>query len=541
MKLVWKRICSVHISTFLISVTSTSIVFGVSFGERFNQLSNRLPGSAFSDSGFLAGRFVSMRESGLNPFALGNLTAIGWPYGVNNRAPINYTAPLSVLVNFFGFAWAGPISQHLLFSILGVLVSGVCVAVVVRKHTNSFALSMAASLATVTGSPMLHWAQEAPSYAYIGLLVVLLDYACEAVNNVSIRNNAKSIGCFLICFWWLQYFALFSVILLLSVVIVSIAQNRRAPFNFLTWHVVALFVGIVPYVGVRIFTPSAVPNRLNTDGSALALNLNEIISTDSYFYIGRAIVVGFGLFIFLWISKKHFSKSNLQSLSCAAWSGLVAIVLCLLFLGNWNEGPFLFTSRWISTLVPQFRHGKYSAHLIQIVLIFCICELIQRTNKRLFVVHLLALTLMSVTLIDGMRQDFSGGDRLLQLVKTPSAVELLAQYPKGPVANFPWELSSEFGATSDATPCLRQAVTHKPVVNVCDYDEPPTRLIQQVQLTSSCNKLGVLKSAGVKYLIVDFSSNQPVLMNCIKLNKSIKLIATSDDVTVWQFLSLTRR
>jgi hypothetical protein len=341
---------------------------------------------------------------------------------------------------------------------------------------------MAASLATVAGSPMLHWAQEAPSYAYVGLLVLFIDYACEAVNNASKRNIAKSVGCFLICFWWLQYFALFSVFILFSVVVVSIAQKRRVSFDFLAWHVVALFVGIMPYVGVKTLLPSAVPNRLETDRSALALNLNEIFSTDSYFYIGRAIVISFGVFVILWTSKKLFSKTFLQSLSCVAWSGLVTIVFCLLFLGNWNHGPFQYTSQWVSTVVPQFRHGKYSAHLIQIILIVCICELIQRTNKKWFVVSLLALTVSSLTLIDGMRQDFSGGDRLLQLIKTPLAVKTLAQYPKGPVANFPWELSSEFGSTSDATPCLRQAVTHQPVVNVCDYDEPPTRLVQQVQL-----------------------------------------------------------
>jgi hypothetical protein len=539
-KLIWKQVRSVHTAIFLISVSSTSIVFGLFFGDRFNQLSNRLPGSTYSDSGFLAGRFVSMRESGLNPFAQGKLMAIGWPSGINNRAPINYTAPLSVLVNFYGFAWAGPIAQHLLFSILGVLVSGICVAAVVRKHTNSYSLAMAASVATVAGSPMLHWAQEAPNYAYVGMLILFMDYACEAVNNASKRNITKSIGLFLICFWWLQYFALFSVFILFSVVVVSIAQKRRVSFDFLAWHAVALFVGIMPYIGVKILLPSAVPNRLETDRSPFALNLKEILSTDSYFYIGRAIAISFCGFFILWTSKKLCSKTFLQSLSCVVWSGLVTTVFCFLFLGNWNHEPFQYTSQLISTLVPQFRHGKYSAHLIQMILIVCICELIQRTNKRWFVVPLLALTFSSLTLIDGMRQDFSGGDRLLQLVKTPLAVEILTQYPKGPVANFPWELSSEFGSTSDATPCLRQAVTHQPVVNVCDYDEPPTRLIQQVQLTSSCNKLGILRSAGVKYLIVDFSSNQPALMNCIELNRSVQLLAYSDDVTVWQFLSSSR-
>ena len=358
MKLKWRHIYAIYTGTFLISIASTIMIYGWFFRDRFNQLSNRLPGSTISDSGFLAGRFVSMRESGLNPFAQGKLTAIGWPTGVNNRAPINITAPLSVLVNFYGFAWAGANAQHLLFSILGILLSGFCVAMVVRKHVNSYSLAMVASLATVTGSPMLHWAQEAPSYGYIGFLVLLMDYASEAMTNESRKNNAKSVGCFLICFWWLQYFALFSVFILLSVVIVSIAQKRRMSSTFLAWHVIALIVGILPFIVVKIFMPSAAPNRLETEGSALALDLKVLLVTDSYFYIGRAIVLFFVVFFLLWASRKMFSKTHIESLGYAAWSGLVTVVICWLFLGPWNNGPFQYISHWVSAMVPQFRHGN---------------------------------------------------------------------------------------------------------------------------------------------------------------------------------------
>ena len=126
------------------------------------------------------------------------------------------------------------------------------------------------------------------------------------------------------------------------------------------------------------------------------------------------------------------------------------------------------------------------------------------------------------------------------LTSREKAIVELAGRPIRPVANFPWELSSEFGGNSDSIPCLMSAIHKMPLVNTCDYDEPATPLILTVQQASTCDKLEILKEIGVGYLIVNFSSQQPLLAVCLlseMADGKISLISESGDVKVWEFLS----
>jgi hypothetical protein len=191
-------------------------------------------------------------------------------------------------------------------------------------------------------------------------------------------------------------------------------------------------------------------------------------------------------------------------------------------------------------MVPWFRHGVYSAHLIQILIVLITLIIAKHVFKSKRMKSFFVLILLVTVAIDGFRQDMSGGDRLLTRVVREEAIRVLATKAVKPVAHFPWELSSEFGSNSDATPCLRMAVHKMPLVNTCDYDEPATSLISSIQNSSTCDKLKILAEAKVGYLIVDFSSSQPLLSACLlnaRLAGSVALVSESGEVKVWQLLS----
>lgn len=517
----------------MLGSTFTSVLSMMWFGAgRLNHLSERLSGSTVSDSGFLAGRFASLRSAELSPLSPSVLSNIGWPTGVVNRAHINWTAPLSVTSNFVLFEWAGPTASQIAFAMAGVILTATIVGLVATSVSESVVAGLLAAFLVTISSPMLHWAQEAPNYTYIGLLVLFWYCLLDAILSDAPRKAHLAGISGLTATLWLQYFGLFVWLILVFTTLAHVSKSRYKVGRTIRVVVPYLLVALVPYVFVYLNHPDSIPRRDSEESAVRHLSLERILSHASYFYLGWALLAT--ALTLMVVTQYTRRKRPMRTQECSVISSI-----CLMFvgffiaLGPQRAGLIPLPSQIIPHLVPQFRHGIYSAHLLQAlmsVLVALLCA--AAVQRRLFRVVLVVVVALAAA-ADGFRQDMSGGDRLLQLVVTPPAVQVLSQYPKGPIANFPWEMSSEFGSNADATPCLRQAVTGMPLVNTCDYDEPPTPLIRQVQSVETCEKLRVLRDAGVKYMIVDFSSMQPQLMRCLSDAPYALPISSSGDVTVW--------
>jgi hypothetical protein len=500
--------------------------------DRLSDISERLPGSTTSDSGFLAGRFASLRDAGLTPITPARLVNIGWPYGVENRAHINWTAPLSVMTNFLFFSWAGPTANQVFFAVTGVLFTAAAVSYVTFRLSGSWYAGLLAAFFAAISSPMLHWAQEAPNYTYIGIVVLFHFSLSEALRQNSKRLSVLSGVLGLVATLWLQYFALF-VGLIIAAHTISMTLSRQQVRNKALLTTLAIWLpGFVPYLVVKFGFSDAVPTRTSSEAVARSLSISSALTPSSYLYIGGILTISMVALSVMYL--KHETRSMDTAISSFLRATFLTVFLAALFLGPSSAGLIPLPGKLIPILIPQFRHGMYSAHLIQSFFSVCMATFIIVVSKSTIIRLALICPILIFGALDGMRINRSGGDRLLNQVTQESAITVLAGMPRGPVANFPWELSSEFGSNSDATPCLRQAVTHMPVVNVCDYDEPATPLIRKVRKAGSCSKLEILREAGVRYVIVDFTSVQPQLSTCLINDAGVRQLAASGDVTVWQ-------
>jgi len=503
--------------------------------DRLTDISERLSGSTTSDSGFLAGRFASLRDAGLTPITPARLFNIGWPYGVENRAHINWTAPLSVMTNFLFFSWAGPTANQVFFAGTGVLFTAGAVSYVVFRLSGSWNAGMIGAFFATVSSPMLHWAQEAPNYTFIGIVVLFFYFLSEALRKNSVRLSVVAGALGLVATLWLQYFALFVGLIIAVHTISLVVLREKGRLRVLLTTLAIWLSGFTPYLVVKLGFPDAVPSRSTSEAAVRSLSFSTTLTSGSYFYVGW-VLVGSVLFLST-IYLGRWSRETEPAIATFVRATFLTVLLAAVFLGPSSVGPIPLPGKLIPTLIPQFRHGMYSAHVIQSLLSVCVASLVIAVSKSKMIRLALIAPILVLGTLDGMRVDRSGGDRLLNQVPRETAVAVLAHLPKAPVANFPWELSSEFGSNSDATPCLRQAVTHMPVVNVCDYDEPPTPLIRAVIKAESCRKLGILRRAGVRYVIVDFTSAQPQLSSCLANDTSVRQLAASGDVTVWEFSS----
>jgi len=523
----------------LVAIVLTSLLY---FARgRLSHFSERLNGSSISDSGFIAGRLVVQRHDGLSPFTPGLLNSIGWPDGIRNRATINYTAPLSVLTNYLLAGWTSPELGQILFAIFGVIVTGLCVGLVVVSTTSSRLFACIAVLMATSGSAMLHWAQEVPSYTYVGLLIGLIFFSVKAVDEPSPHSIFRA-GLFgILSVLWTQYFALFAVICLANVAINGWVMAKEKVFSTLSKITLLTTFGMTPYLIIWVFYRDDLPVRSFEESKTRGLTIRALFDSKSYFYLGGAICLiclallarTYGKTVREKVTRDDVSFSFLQTIIFTFLSSIV-------FLGPQQLFGFPLPAVLIPKLAPWFRHGVYVAHLLQILIILILLIL----AKQIFVSRPAKIIFVSILLltvgIDGFRQDMSGGDRLLTRVIKEKAIMELVNKPIKPVANFPWELSSEFGGNSDAIPCLMLAIHKMPLVNTCDYDEPATQLVLSVQQASTCDKLEILKDAGVGYLIVNFSSAQPILSACLlSLLADHKIAPVSEygDVKVWEFLS----
>jgi hypothetical protein len=508
---------------------------------RLSNFSERLAGSTISDSGFVAGRIVVQRLDGLSPFRPGLLSSIGWPSGIENRAYINYTAPLSVATNYLLAGWTGPQNNQILFSILGMMITGLCIGLVVQHLTSSRLLASVAVVLVISSSAMLHWAQEVPSYTYIGILIALIFFCIKAVEEQSTHSILISGLLGVLSVLWLPYFALFALICLAGVCIAGMITGKPKTFSTMVKISLLTSVGFTPYSVVWCFYRDKLPARSFTESRTRGVSLKALFDFNSYFYLGITTCL-ICLVLLMCTFRKSIRETVIKHRTscCFLQSSALIILICVVFLGPQQALGVPLPAMLIPKLVPWFRHGVYSSHLIQILIVLIPLIIAQHmfTSKKTKVFFVSILFLMVAT--DGFRQDMSGGDRLLTRVVIEKAIEVLATKPVRPVANFPWELSSEFGNNSDATPCLRQAVHKMPLVNTCDYDEPATPLIVSIQHASTCDKLEILQDASVGYLVVDFSSSQPLLSACLltaQLNGKISLISQAGEVKVWQLSS----
>ena len=508
---------------------------------RISHFSERLVGSSISDSGFIAGRLVVQRLDGYSPFKAGLLHSIGWPGGIENRAIVNYTAPLSVASNYLLAGWTSPEQSQILFSIFGMIITGLCIGLVIQRTTSSHLLASIGVLMVTSSSAMLHWAQEVPSYTFIGLLIGLIFFSIKAVEEPSTLSILLAASFGIVSVLWAQYFALFAFISLAGVGITGLAMSKRRIYLTLAKITLLTSLGLAPYLIIWLFYRDDLPVRVFSESRTRGITINALFSYNSYFYVGSGICSICLLLLMFTFKKSLREKVKKDTVSWRLLQSSVATVLiCLIFLGQQRAFGVSLPASLIPTLVPWFRHGVYASHLIQILLVLILLVLtnhfLKAKSSKIFFVSILLLTVG----IDGFRQDFSGGDRLLTRVVREKAIVELAGRPIRPVANFPWELSSEFGGNSDSIPCLMSAIHKMPLVNTCDYDEPATPLILTVQQASTCDKLEILKEIGVGYLIVNFSSQQPLLAVCLlseMADGKISLISESGDVKVWEFLS----
>lgn len=340
---------------------------------------------------------------------------------------------------------------------------------------------------------------------------------------------------------WLQYFALFAFICMEGVGITGFVVGKQKVFSTFVKILILPAIGMVPWLIIYCFYRGNLPERAFTESRTRGLTLMALFDTNSYFYLGYAASAICLVYLFC-IFRKRIRKKIFEDeeSSFVMLSSVSIILICVIFLGPQQAFGIPLPATLLPTLVPWFRHGVYSAHLIQILLVVILMLL----TKHIFSSQTLKIFFLAILLFmvgaDGFRQDMSGGDRLLTRVASEKAIEVLASKPIRPVAHFPWELSSEFANNSDAIPCLMQAVHKMPLVNTCDYDEPATPLISAVQISDTCGKLNILRDAGVGFLIVYFSSGQPLLSACLLTAMSdgkISQISESGDVKVWGFLS----
>jgi hypothetical protein len=388
---------------------------------------------------------------------------------------------------------------------------------------------------------MAHWAQEAPSYTYIGILIGLIFLSVKAIETRSFKSIFLSAILGILSILWLQYFALFALICLAGVCIAGTLLAKQKTILTTTKILLLTSFGFAPYLIIWWFYRDELPARTFAESRTRGITADALFDSNSYFYLGAATCVIL-LVMLMWTSRKVNRETIIQDKISLYFllSSAFIILICLVFLGPQQAFGVPLPAVLIPKMVPWFRHGVYSAHLIQILIVLITLIIAKHVFKSKRMKSFFVLILLVTVAIDGFRQDMSGGDRLLTRVVREEAIRVLATKAVKPVAHFPWELSSEFGSNSDATPCLRMAVHKMPLVNTCDYDEPATSLISSIQNSSTCDKLKILAEAKVGYLIVDFSSSQPLLSACLlnaRLAGSVALVSESGEVKVWQLLS----
>jgi hypothetical protein len=507
-----------------------------------NRSTPRMPGSSVSDSAFNAARNSTTKIAGEGPFSAATITTIGWPDGIALRGQMNLTTALSSGINHLWTGLLDPWEVQWWIGFIGVFLTGVVIATIVRIETRSPTFSLLALPMVSLSAASFHWWQETPEYTHVWLSVLALYLIARAFRNES--SGLAIVGGITsaVAMLWVPYFVLWVGVGGVVLFLLALLRDPRKAFCIVKRILILPIAVLCIFIYVRATASSLVPVRSASEAEMFALRFTTIFGDNSYFYVAPLLVV---VLLALIVTRLAFSKFQIEVRSrLSPWlidSGVSLVVLVILSMPPRISGvptPGII----VPSLVPQFRHGDYVSHLFQVGCVLATLVIlstlgIQRSSRA--VAALLTLPILAFATIDGARKDRSGGERWMNSVYLPEAVSILNELPPGPVVNYPWDISWEVGNTSDATPCFRQWYLQMPLVNMCDYSTDPTPTIVRLRVQPPCSQVATLYSLGVRYIFIDFVDIQPRLTSCLGEWSEIgraQLIFTEGNTSIWEFL-----
>jgi hypothetical protein len=518
-------------SKYLVSAILVATFVGRKGAAHFG---STFPGSAVSDSGYVAGYFSAIHASGTNPFSSSSIDLIAWPAGLRNHGVLNATSPLSIAVQWFLSGIFNAATAQFVLGFIGVVFTFLVSAYALRNlEVHKFVVPLGACLVAI--SPMmLQWWSANPPYAQNWIFVLVIWAAVKYCKGPTLRRGFCLGGAILVGVTWSQYFAVFCLIL--GAVSYLIAWHETGGKRVLSFASVfsPSFICIVVYFLISRLDTRQIPVRASSDSSKLYLHLNEILDGNRATYFGVGLLA-FSLIPFL--NQQFFSQISKKMMLFCYLSALALLV----FFSNPKVGPIPLPGRLVSFFIPQIRSGWYAAQPIQVILVFiCACVLTQILSSGQKKLKSIGVILFAILLVfDNYRIPITEKDRWMSPAPQESiSVKTLSQLPPGAVAHFPWELSNEYPYGPLPTPCLYLDTHRHPIVNSCGIhyssnDTFPT--IEKIQKTAGCGQVRLMRSLNIRYLLIEAAYAQPVLMSCLKSPNSWRIIMDNDGLfELWE-------
>lgn len=510
-------------------------------------------------------KFQLILKEHQNPFLVDHFSTIGWPVGVTLYPAIDRESWILTLYSWIGSALFGPILMVSLLNVLGLILTAAIMFFLVRRVCGSTAASFIAGLAFGFFPHMLLIGSAAPAYCWMWMLLLPIWAYYNLALSPSARGGVLAGLAPLPAIFWTPYFALHvGVVTLACAAVVAIREillpdagvKRLVQFApavlipllglaaYLLIAVLSQFSGVPARPLQDAFQESAhplmyvIPGWGSSWGDAPYDFLERVVprAHETNLYVGYSVILL--SLVALWAAARAVAKQGTAALR----SGLVVLTLlaaavvffCFLFslpprltlAGH----AFPMPDALVIKVQPAFRGGqRFVMPLMSGMAVLAGLGVYKLQNvlpRR--ATPVLVLVLAPLVLIDL----FAYRPQSVNQVPRSPALAALRTQPSGPA--FQYIPSDGSGRLPPINACLLQPQHDKPLVDPCGLVVPSEKYLKWIS-EPDCRSLGEIRTAGVRYVIVDDSLLN--LLQCMDggLSSYSRKVADDGKLSIYQF------